>query len=129
MWKLAAPEQRPVLLALLNGVAEQLADEHGDGVLDRVGIDAVKPVRALQVVHQEDILSRNNVSLELNQREWHHHGIAHASSSGLALRHKEREQPVSVGVDVNYVVAVVVLDHIQHHAPERFMHRFLKVEN
>ena len=44
--------QRIVLLTFLNGVGEEFADKHGDGVFRRVGVEAVERVGASHIVQR-----------------------------------------------------------------------------
>ena len=44
--------QRIVLLTFLNGVGEEFADKHGDGVFRRVGVEAVERVGASHIMQR-----------------------------------------------------------------------------
>ena len=44
--------QRIVLLTFLNGVGEEFADKHGDGIFRRVGVEAVQCVGASHIVQR-----------------------------------------------------------------------------
>ena len=114
--------QRIVLLTFLNGVREEFADKHGDGVFRRVGVEAVERVGAPHIVQRAQILPWHDARLKLQQPQRHKHSRTHSGSGGVALRHQKRHAPTSVGVDVGDVVAVVIFNSVEHYSVERFIH-------
>lgn len=114
--------QAIVLLTFLNGVREEFADKHGDGIFRRVGVKAVQRVGASHIVQRAQILPWHDARLELQQPQRHKHSRTHSGSGGVALRHQKRHAPTSVGVDVGDVVAVVIFNSVEHYSVERFIH-------
>lgn len=114
--------QRIVLLIFLNGVGEEFADKHGDGVFRRVGVEAVERVGAPHIVQRAQILPWHDARLKLQQPQRHKHSRAHSGSGCVALSHQKRHASTSVGVDVGDVVAVVVFNSVEHYSVERFIH-------
>ena len=114
--------QHIVLLTFLNGVGEEFADKHGDGVFCRVGVEAVERVGASHIVQRAQILPWHDTRLKLQQPQRHKHSRTHSGGGGVALRHQKRHAPTSVGVDVGDVVAVVIFNSVEHYSVERFIH-------
>lgn len=114
--------QSIVLLTFLNGVGEEFADKHGDGIFRRVGVEAVERVGASHIVQRAQILPWHDARLKLQQPQRHKHSRTHSGGGGVALRHQKRHAPTSVGVDVSDVVAVVVFNSVEHYSVERFIH-------
>ena len=114
--------QRIVLLTFLNGVREEFADKHGDGVFRRVSVKAVQRVGASHIVQRAQILPRHDARLKLQQPQRHKHSRTHSGGGGVALRHQKRHAPTSVGVDVGDVVAVVIFNSVEHYSVKRFIH-------
>lgn len=111
-----------VLLTFLNGVREEFADKHGNGVFRRVGVKAVQRVGASHIVQRAQILPWHDARLELQQPQRHKHSRTHSGGGGVALRHQKRHAPTSVGVDVGDVVAVVIFNSVEHYSVKRFIH-------
>ena len=114
--------QRIVLLTFLNGVGEEFADKHGDGVFRWVSIETVERVGASHIVKRAQILPWHDARLELQQPQRHKHSRTHSGGGGVALRHQKRHAPTSVGVYVGDVVAVVIFNSVEHYSVERFIH-------
>ena len=103
-------------------MGEKLADEQADSILHRIAVNGGKRIVASHFTHHGQFPAATGSCLEIDERERHEHGIAHACCMCLSQRNGKRHESSQIGIDVHNIVPVAVSNGVQHYALELLIH-------